>query len=72
MSFRYPVYHVHDKTPLPSLPYRFPNGQGDAEKFLHGSKNSLLWERKYGSIYRIWSGTTPEVYVYRTNMKSSL
>ncbi|POR35290.1 Putative cytochrome P450 [Tolypocladium paradoxum] len=61
LSFWYPVRHVHDKSSLPSVPYRFPNGQGDAAKFLHGSENSLLWQRQYGSLYRIWSGTTPEV-----------
>ncbi|GAB1317431.1 Cytochrome P450 monooxygenase [Madurella fahalii] len=63
LSFRYPVRHVDNKRPLPSVPYRFPNGQGDGAKFLHGAENSVVWQRQYGSLYRIWSGTTPEVVV---------
>lgn len=32
------------------------------DKFLNGREVSQLW-RKYGPVYRIWSGFTPEVYV---------
>lgn len=56
------VRHVETAAALPSTDYCFPNGQGDAEKFLRGRENSLLWERNLGSIYRIWSGMTPEMY----------
>ncbi|KAH8723135.1 cytochrome p450 monooxygenase GliC [Phaeosphaeriaceae sp. PMI808] len=61
LTLRYPVRHVHNKSALPSARYQFPNGQGDAAKFLHGRENSLLWQKQHGPIYRIWSGTTPEV-----------
>ncbi|KAF2128306.1 cytochrome P450 monooxygenase [Dothidotthia symphoricarpi CBS 119687] len=61
LTLRYPVRHVYNKSALPSAQYQFPNGQGDAAKFLHGSENSLLWQKQHGPIYRIWSGTTPEV-----------
>lgn len=46
---------------MPSCPYRFPNGQGDVAKFLRGEKNSEEWKKEHGSIYRVWSGTTPEI-----------
>ena len=55
--------HIHDHTSLPTCPYRWPNGQGDVAKFLEGDKNSDLWEGQFGGIYRLWAGTTPEVYV---------
>lgn len=54
--------HVEDHSPIPSVPYTFPNGQGDVEKFINGQKNSVVWEDKHGPIYRIWSGMTPEMY----------
>ncbi len=58
---KYPVKHVEDQTPLPTVPYEFPNGQGDAAKFLDGKANSETWGKQHGSLYRIWSGMTPEV-----------
>lgn len=48
---------------MPSLPYVWPNGTGDTEKFVKGPRNSLIWRSQYGGIYRLWSGSTPEVYV---------
>ncbi len=33
-------------------------------KFLEGGENSGIWEKQFGSLYRIWSGMTPEVYVH--------
>ncbi|KAI4154654.1 MAG: hypothetical protein LQ340_001541 [Diploschistes diacapsis] len=57
----YPIKHESTFQSLPTLPYEWPNGQGNIEKFLHGRENSPQWAAKYGSIYRIWSGTTSEV-----------
>ena len=48
---------------LPSCPYQWPNGQGDVGKFLKGIENSRKWEKDYGGIYRIWSGTSSEMRV---------
>ena len=53
--------HAETGRALPGPRYSFPNGQGDSAKFLHGKENSLKWESEHGSIYRIWSGMTPEV-----------
>jgi cytochrome P450 len=50
---------------MPSCPCRFPNGQGDVAKFLKGEKNSEEWNKEHGSIYRVWSGTTPEIVLTR-------
>jgi len=61
LCYRYPVQRREDHTSLPTCPYRWPNGQGDVAKFLEGRENSDLWEKQFGSLYRIWSGTTPEV-----------
>ncbi|KAI1758249.1 cytochrome p450 monooxygenase GliC [Xylaria castorea] len=57
----HPIKHVEHARNLPSLPYIFPNGQGNVEKFLRGRANSLKWEREYGSLYRLWSGMNGEV-----------
>ncbi|PLB42128.1 cytochrome P450 monooxygenase gliC [Aspergillus candidus] len=62
---RYPVQHVDDKTPLPTLPYQWPDSQGDGAKFLQGQSNSERWEEQLGSIYRLWSGMNPEVVLTR-------
>ncbi|KAF4948218.1 hypothetical protein FGADI_9810 [Fusarium gaditjirri] len=62
------LHHVRDVgagKPFPSNIYRFPSGQGDAAKFLHGKENSVQWESEYGPIYRIWSGPNPEVVLTR-------
>ncbi|KAI0423552.1 putative cytochrome P450 oxidoreductase GliC-like protein [Xylaria sp. FL1042] len=61
-----PIKHIEQSTKLRSLPYRFPNGQGNVEKFLKGRKNSEKWEREYGSIYRLWSGTRGEIVLTKT------
>ncbi|PYI03212.1 cytochrome P450 monooxygenase, partial [Aspergillus sclerotiicarbonarius CBS 121057] len=65
LARRYPVHHVDDNTPLPTLPYQWPDGQGDGAKFLHGQSNSERWERQFGAIYRLWSGMNPEVVLTR-------
>lgn len=61
----YPIKDIENGTPIPSLPFDFPNGQGNVEKFLHGHQNSLKWGSKYGSLYRIWSGFHSEIVVSR-------
>ncbi|TVY44881.1 Cytochrome P450 monooxygenase [Lachnellula subtilissima] len=57
----YPIKHVERATNLPFLPYIFPNGQGNVEKFLRGRANSAKWENEYGGLYRLWSGMNGEV-----------
>ncbi|PLN76556.1 cytochrome p450 monooxygenase GliC [Aspergillus taichungensis] len=64
LSRRYPVHHV-DNTPLPTLPYQWPDSQGDGAKFLQGQSNSERWEKQLGPIYRLWSGMNPEVVLTR-------
>ncbi|OTB04084.1 hypothetical protein M426DRAFT_321176 [Hypoxylon sp. CI-4A] len=60
---RYPIKASSNGRPIPTCPYRWPNGQGDVAKFQEGEKNSEEWGRAYGRVYRIWSGMTPEVVV---------
>lgn len=47
---------------IPTCPFAWPNGQGDVAKFLEGEANTVNWRKKYGQVYRIWSGMTPEMY----------
>ncbi|KAI1643799.1 putative cytochrome P450 oxidoreductase GliC-like protein [Daldinia loculata] len=61
LSNRYQIKHVKNGSDLPSLPYVFPNGQGNVEKFLNGRANSAKWESEHGSLYRLWSGMKGEV-----------
>jgi gliotoxin/aspirochlorine/mycotoxins biosynthesis cytochrome P450 monooxygenase len=61
LSRRHAIKNIDDGSKFPSCEYEWPNGQGDAAKFLHGQKNSELWEASFGAIYRLWSGMTPEV-----------
>ncbi|KAF2729058.1 cytochrome P450 [Polyplosphaeria fusca] len=63
LLWKYPVSRLGSDLPkdLPTVPYRFPNGQGDVAKFLQGESNSQDWRVKHGSVYRIWSGMTPEI-----------
>ncbi|KAI1458185.1 putative cytochrome P450 oxidoreductase GliC-like protein [Annulohypoxylon moriforme] len=62
---RYQIKHVENRSDLPSLPYIFPNGQGNTEKFLHGRVKSAKWESEYGGLYRLWSGIKGEVVLTR-------
>ncbi|KAI0107204.1 putative cytochrome P450 monooxygenase [Nemania sp. FL0031] len=63
---RFPIYHTAERQrEIPTCPYQFPNGQGDLGKFLQGMENSEKWTAKNGSIYRIWSGSRPEVVLTR-------
>ncbi|KAJ2904206.1 hypothetical protein MKZ38_008536 [Zalerion maritima] len=64
LSRRYFIANAHN-SPIPGCPYKFPNGQGDAAKFLHGKENSDSWGKQYGSIFRIWAGMTPEIVLTR-------
>ncbi|KAI1445844.1 putative cytochrome P450 oxidoreductase GliC-like protein [Annulohypoxylon stygium] len=58
---RYQIKHIESRSDLPSLPYVFPNGQGNVEKFLHGRIKSARWVSEYGGLYRLWSGLKGEV-----------
>ncbi|KAK2752874.1 hypothetical protein FQN54_008027 [Arachnomyces sp. PD_36] len=61
LRLRYPITHLDEKTPLPTCPYLWPDGQGEVGKFRDGVENSDLWDKTYGHVYRIWSGTASEV-----------
>ncbi|KAF2790191.1 cytochrome P450 [Melanomma pulvis-pyrius CBS 109.77] len=61
----YPIYDADTGLPMPTLPFIFPNGQGNVAKFLHGHENSIKWGNEYGHIYRIWSGFHGEIVVTR-------
>ena len=63
LRFRYPITSVDGKESLPTLPFVWPNGQGNIEKYLRGRENSAKWGSQYGSLYRIWSGFHGEMYV---------
>ncbi|KAI1457523.1 putative cytochrome P450 monooxygenase [Annulohypoxylon moriforme] len=65
LTSKYPItsYDNGRSVSIPSCPYRWPNGQGDIAKFLEGEKNSSAWAKDYGGVYRIWSGTTPEIVI---------
>ncbi|KAI1288611.1 cytochrome P450 [Xylaria venustula] len=65
LNNRYPVLSQgdNDTITIPTCPYRWPNGQGDVAKFLEGEENSLRWLKEHGSIYRVWAGMTPEMYI---------
>ncbi|RLL94552.1 hypothetical protein CFD26_102052 [Aspergillus turcosus] len=62
LTRRYPISHQVTGRPLPGRPYRWPNGQGDAGKFLDGIENRRAWAKEHGHLYRIWAGMKPEVY----------
>ncbi|PVI02655.1 cytochrome P450 [Periconia macrospinosa] len=68
LSRKYPILHAdrNKKQSIPTCAYIFPNGQGDVAKFLEGEKNSKSWGDEHGGIYRIWSGTTPEIVLTRS------
>ncbi|KAL4756570.1 cytochrome P450 monooxygenase gliC [Aspergillus foveolatus] len=61
LEWKYPIRHKTGRATIPSCRYVWPNGQGDAAKFLDGVKNSGAWEKENGSVYRIWSGMKPEI-----------
>ncbi|KAF1998241.1 cytochrome P450 [Amniculicola lignicola CBS 123094] len=61
LLWKYPIRSVDGKRSIPTRPYIFPDGQGDAAKFLEGEKNSEAWAKEYGRIYRVWNGMTPEI-----------
>ncbi|PNS14344.1 Cytochrome P450 52A13 [Sphaceloma murrayae] len=59
----YPIKDLDGVRDIPSLPYQWPDGQGDKAKFLDGSRNYSQWREELGPIYRIWNGMTPEVVI---------
>ena len=61
LCWRYPIKDQAGAHSLPTCPYSWPNGQGDVGKFLEGIENSEVWGKKYGKVYRIWSGMKSEV-----------
>ncbi|KAK2741488.1 hypothetical protein FQN57_005621 [Myotisia sp. PD_48] len=65
LHHRFAISDVNGHVPLPGCEYHWPNGQGDEAKFIKGKQNSEAWERKYGRIYRIWSGMRTEIVLTR-------
>ncbi|KAF2276644.1 putative cytochrome P450 monooxygenase [Westerdykella ornata] len=63
LLWAHPIRSSNGSQSIPTCPYQWPNGQGDVAKFLEGEKNSERWSKKYGGVYRIWNGMTPEVVV---------
>ncbi|KAH8723054.1 cytochrome P450 [Phaeosphaeriaceae sp. PMI808] len=61
LRWRYRITSEDGRTEIPTVPYCWPNGQGDTGKFLDGIENSERWAKQYGDVYRIWSGTSPEI-----------
>ncbi|KAL4886434.1 cytochrome p450 monooxygenase GliC [Aspergillus karnatakaensis] len=62
---RYPIHNLSTGIPLPTLPYIWPNGQGDLDKFIGGIENRAQWAKQHGSIYRIWAGMKPEIVLQK-------
>ncbi|KAJ5602447.1 hypothetical protein N7537_005403 [Penicillium hordei] len=62
----YPIYSTDGSTPIPTFPYRFPDGGGSL-KFLEGENFSRQWAERYGPVYRIWVGLTPEIILTRAD-----
>ena len=65
LNFRYPIKSADGRESLPTLPFVWPNGQGNVEKYLRGRENSAQWGAEYGSLYRIWSGFHGEIILTR-------
>lgn len=61
LQFRYPIKHAETGRPIPGPAYVWPDGQGDAGKYIFGRDNSAQWQAQYGNVYRLWAGMTPEV-----------
>jgi hypothetical protein len=61
LVIRYPIRSIDGKHSIPTVPYVWPNGQGDVAKFLKGEENGNAWGKEFGRIYRIWNGTVGEV-----------
>ncbi|KAL2751984.1 hypothetical protein ACRALDRAFT_1058816 [Sodiomyces alcalophilus JCM 7366] len=42
--------------------WQFPNGQ-IIDKFANGRAKSDEWRKKYGAVYRVWGGLSPEIVI---------
>nr|BAZ95825.1 P450 cpaC [Curvularia pallescens] len=42
--------------------WQYPNGSV-IERFINGGEVSEQWQKKYGPVYRVWSGTHPEIVI---------
>ncbi|KAL4783359.1 cytochrome P450 [Aspergillus varians] len=65
LTRRYSIKHLKTGQSIPGRPYRWPNGQGDAGKFLDGIENRTSWANEHGQIYRIWAGTKAEIVLQK-------
>ncbi|KAI0452596.1 cytochrome P450 [Xylaria acuta] len=61
LVWKYPIRDISNGQPIPTCPYQWPNGQGDIGKFLQGEENSDKWGKRYGRVYRLWSGMNSEI-----------
>ncbi|OGM45413.1 cytochrome P450 oxidoreductase GliC-like [Aspergillus bombycis] len=64
LQLKNPIRHTETGRSIPGPNYVWPNGQGDVEKYVQGRTRSEQWQQKYGNVYRIWAGMTPEVSGY--------
>ncbi|KAK2054711.1 cytochrome P450 [Colletotrichum caudatum] len=72
LVYRFPIQTPDGLASIPSCPYQWPNGQEDDGKFLSGIENSARWQAKHGSVYRIWSGMTPEIVLTEPGQLSAV
>ncbi|KAL4863831.1 hypothetical protein BDV12DRAFT_201697 [Aspergillus spectabilis] len=62
LRWKYPLPRPPGATPLPRARYTWPNGQG-TEKFFNGRSVAREWRHRWGPMYQVWSGWTPEVVI---------
>lgn len=66
LDLLHPAKDVHGHQ-LPGPDWKWVDGQ-TLDKFLDGRAMAEKWQQ-YGPIYRIWSGSKPEMYVHVSLMK---
>ncbi|KAL2842718.1 cytochrome P450 [Aspergillus pseudoustus] len=65
LTRRYPIHQLETGKPMPGRRYQWPNGQGDADKFINGIENRDKWTQEHGQIYRVWAGMKPEIVLQK-------
>ncbi|OQE22156.1 hypothetical protein PENFLA_c013G08698 [Penicillium flavigenum] len=60
LRWKYPLLPPIGIRALPHARFSWPNGQG-TEKFFQGRSVAREWRQRWGPIYQIWSGWTPEI-----------
>nr|ABV48727.1 cytochrome P450 monooxigenase [Penicillium lilacinoechinulatum] len=60
LRWKHPLLSRPGTRRLPHASFSWPNGQG-TEKFFQGRSVAREWRQRWGPIYQIWSGWTPEI-----------